>query len=201
MPSIHRLINEIYQSKSIKYLELGIGCGRNFESLPIENKISVDICNKEKCGDWFGNPTHLMSTDDFFKINKDTFDIIFIDADHEYKQVIKDFNNSIKCLSDGGTIFLHDLYPPTEFHTNKQNCNNGFKFLNFLLDNNFELIVDLSDYGCVCVFDTKKNINVENIEDIEYSNFIKKYPSNLINNKFSINTNDFVEKYKNIKKI
>ena len=199
MPAVHELINQIHNNSGLKYLELGIGCGRNFESLLIKNKVSVDVCDKQKCGDWFGNPTHLISTDEYFNKTNELFDIIFIDADHEYKQVLKDFNNSINHLTENGVIFLHDLYPPTEFHTNKQNCNNGYKFLNFLLDNDFNLVVDLSDFGCVCVFNPKK-INLDSVEDINYMDFVKKYPKNF-NNKFCKNTNDFIIKYKNTIKI
>lgn len=197
MPAVHGLINTLYANTNLKYLELGIGCGTNFESLLLKNKISVDICNKEKCGNWFGNPTHLMSTDDYFNKNNELFDIIFIDADHEYRQVIKDFNNSIDHLTKDGVIFLHDLYPPTELYTNKQYCNNGYKFLNFLLDNKFNIIIDLSDFGCVCVFNPIK-IEIEKIEDIDYVNFRQKQSTT--NDCFCNNTNDFITKYKNIKK-
>lgn len=92
--TIHKIINDIYINSNIRYLELGILCGTNFQSLMIENKQSVDIIA------YSIKPTHLMKTDDFFDQNKDIFDIIYIDADHEYNQVIKDYNNSVDCLSD-----------------------------------------------------------------------------------------------------
>ena len=43
--------------------------------------------------------THKMTSDHFFSINKDNFDIIFIDGLHEYSQVMKDIKNSLKFLN------------------------------------------------------------------------------------------------------
>jgi hypothetical protein len=35
---------------------------------------------------------------------------------HEYDQVNKDINNSLKALNDGGIILLHDCMPKSYFH-------------------------------------------------------------------------------------
>lgn len=52
----------------------------------------------------------LSTTDNFFIKNKIKFDGIFIDASHEYHQVLRDTNNAIKCLNPGGIIVWHDVY-------------------------------------------------------------------------------------------
>jgi predicted O-methyltransferase YrrM len=52
-----------------------------------------------------------MTSDDFFRINKDKFDVIFIDGLHTYQQVRKDIINSMKCLNPGGWIAMHDMLP------------------------------------------------------------------------------------------
>lgn len=59
----------------------------------------------------------IMNSDDFFnllkKINiKLEFDVIFIDGLHTYEQVVKDINNSKKCLAKDGIIALHDYTLP-----------------------------------------------------------------------------------------
>ena len=54
-----------------------------------------------------------MTSDHFFSINKDNFDIIFIDGLHEYSQVMKDIKNSLKFLNKEGIILLHDCLPRT----------------------------------------------------------------------------------------
>lgn len=43
-----------------------------------------------------------------------SFDIIFIDGLHHADQVKRDFENSLKCLNDGGFIVLHDTLPENE---------------------------------------------------------------------------------------
>ena len=52
-----------------------------------------------------------MTSDEFFKNNKDYFDIIFLDGLHTYEQTIKDIDNSLKVLNDKGVIIIHDCLP------------------------------------------------------------------------------------------
>jgi hypothetical protein len=59
---------------------------------------------------------HVMTSDEFFKQNKKTYDIIFIDGLHEDAQVMKDVENSLKFLNENGTILLHDCTPKRESH-------------------------------------------------------------------------------------
>jgi len=49
------------------------------------------------------------STDDFFENNNIKYDIIFIDADHDYKGAKKDYENSLDYLNDGGYVIFHDI--------------------------------------------------------------------------------------------
>ena len=49
-----------------------------------------------------------MTSDEFFKINSDKFDLIFVDGDHSAKQVFKDINNSCNILNKGGYLILDD---------------------------------------------------------------------------------------------
>ena len=55
-----------------------------------------------------------MTSDNFFKLNLQKFDLIFIDGLHQANQVEKDIQNSIQFLSENGTIILHDANPETE---------------------------------------------------------------------------------------
>lgn len=54
------------------------------------------------------------TSDDFFKENKEIFDIIFIDGLHLKEQVYKDIKNSLKFISKNGVILLHDCNPWSE---------------------------------------------------------------------------------------
>ena len=106
----HRLeiIQNIIISKNYKkYLEIGCDKDQIFSNILIDYKIGVDPVQG-------GNVRK--TSDDFFKNNLDKFDIIFIDGLHEYDQVNKDINNSLKALNDGGIILLHDCMPKSYFH-------------------------------------------------------------------------------------
>ena len=86
------------------YLEIGCDRNQSFSNIKIEKRIGVDPVE---------GGTHKMTSDHFFSINKDNFDIIFIDGLHEYTQVMKDIKNSLKVLNKEGIILLHDCLPRT----------------------------------------------------------------------------------------
>lgn len=103
------IINEFIKKYNYKdYLEIGLDSGRCRDRVIAENKTTVDPSKKSN------NPTHLMTSDEFFDQNKDKFDIIFIDGLHEAHQVYNDIINSLDCLRDGGTILCHDMLPSSE---------------------------------------------------------------------------------------
>ena len=49
--------------------------------------------------------------DQFFRKNKESFDLIFLDGLHTYEQTIKDINNGIQSIQDNGIILIHDCLP------------------------------------------------------------------------------------------
>jgi len=64
-----------------------------------------------------------MPSDQFFKeIGTPSIALGFIDGDHLYDQVKKDFDNLFPLMLDNGFIFLHDGYPPTEEYINEWRC-------------------------------------------------------------------------------
>jgi len=98
---------EKYGYKS--YLEIGVGDGECFEKVKCEGKLGIEpelpirinICP--------------ITSDEFFNSilpNGKWFDIIFIDGEHLEAQVMRDINNSLKHLANGGTIVVHDCNPP-----------------------------------------------------------------------------------------
>tara|TARA_B100000242_G_scaffold176790_1_gene126775 strand:+ start:617 stop:1399 length:783 start_codon:yes stop_codon:yes gene_type:complete len=48
-------------------------------------------------------------SDFFFSINKDKFDIIYIDGYHKHDYVKRDFINSMTCLKEGGILICDDF--------------------------------------------------------------------------------------------
>jgi hypothetical protein len=196
MLTVHSIINSLFKESDIKYLELGLSCGTHFNKLSIKNKESVDIATDPRP---YGKPTYLMSTDDFFKQNNKKYDIVFIDADHDHKQVIKDFNNAIDVLNDDGVIFLHDLYPAILEQTKKIYCDDSFKILDYFMKNNYDIIVNTSDFGSACVFNPKK-INPEDVlSDLSWQVFINDYKVD--NKKIFGDLNSFTNLFKEKNKI
>ena len=98
------LIEYLIKKNNYKnYLE--IGCDKKnqlFSKVNINNKIGVDPVSG-------GNVRK--TSDDFFKENKSSFDIVFIDGLHTYEQVKKDILNCVNCLLDEGIILVHDCMP------------------------------------------------------------------------------------------
>ena len=88
------------------YLEIGTYKDELFSKIICKKKIGVDPTS--------GGNIRLTS-DEFFKINKEKFDLIFIDGLHTYKQVKKDILNSIECLNENGIIMMHDCLPQDYF--------------------------------------------------------------------------------------
>lgn len=108
---IKQIINRFgYKS----YLEIGTYRGDCFRSIKIQDKNGVDP-----------NPAwredsriYVMTSDEYFNtlLPEKKYDIVFIDGLHDYEQVLKDICNSLKHLTQHGTIVLHDCNPPTEWH-------------------------------------------------------------------------------------
>ena len=102
-PKRFEIIQKIIDLKRYKsYLEIGCDKNQSFSSVTIEKRVGVDPVE---------GGSHKMTSDKFFSINKDLYDIIFIDGLHEYSQVIRDIKNSLNSLSMNGVIVLHDCLP------------------------------------------------------------------------------------------
>lgn len=89
------------------YLEIGQGFRRvNFDWIQCLIKIGVDPDRSLKAA-------YQMTSDEFFRINNDTFDLIFIDGLHHAEQVERDILNALEVLNENGTILVHDCNPIT----------------------------------------------------------------------------------------
>jgi len=106
------LINHLITRHNLKrYLEIGLqNADQNFNHIKAEVKTSVDPAPS-------ANATHCMTSDVFFQLKNNEYDLIFIDGLHTAEQVKKDFQNALKILSTNGFIVLHDCNPLKEHHT------------------------------------------------------------------------------------
>jgi len=102
------LIQHIIDKYSFKnYLEIGCDKNQSFSRINVKNKVGVDPVSGGTIRD---------TSDNFFRINKDKYDIIFIDGLHHYEQVSKDIKNSLEILNQNGFILIHDCLPRSIAH-------------------------------------------------------------------------------------
>ena len=118
MKTSQDIINYLIEIKKYtRFLEIGVR-GGSLNKIKCEHIDGVDITYR-------GN-NYVMSSDEFFEtIPADQmYDIIYVDGCHEKTQVLKDIENSLKHLNDGGTILCHDINPPDKKLLDPRFCNN-----------------------------------------------------------------------------
>ena len=148
-----------------KYLEIGCDDDASFSKIKIEKKIGVDP---------FSGGTIRDTSDNFFKNNKDFFDIIFIDGLHIYDQVIKDINNSLKFLNKDGFILIHDCLPRTKAHQAIPRYRGSWNgdvwkaIVEMRTKKDVETYTCKIDYG-IGVIQNKDNTDILNLETQDFS--------------------------------
>lgn len=80
-------------------------------------------------------------TDEVCRNFNRVFDVLFIDASHDYDSVKTDFNNWFPLLSVGGVIIFHDVYAKDVEDSTQTNHPGVYMFFHELLDSGaFEII-------------------------------------------------------------
>lgn len=102
----HKVINSLTKREKT-YLEIGVEYGFTFNNVHFDDKIGVDPDVKTK------GVIHKSSDDYFASDLAVKRDVIFIDGMHQSEYVLRDLNNSINFLSEGGKIFVDDILPLT----------------------------------------------------------------------------------------
>lgn len=114
------------------YLELGVYDGQNINEISqfVPNCVGVDTKIHS-----IKNPKftfHQETTDEFFSYNTTFFDLIFIDACHDFENVKKDFDNSIERLRPNGVILIHDTCPVSEKDKESGYCSDAYKIKDYI---------------------------------------------------------------------
>lgn len=122
------------------YLELGLYDGDTFSKVfnVCPRCIGVDIqdIRKIKCGEFYQTTTDL-----FFEKFTDKVDVIFIDADHRFEQVKKDFHNALNILNKYGIIILHDTDPIDPSLFDDTRCSDSYKIVDYIQSlNDYDII-------------------------------------------------------------
>jgi hypothetical protein len=176
-PNRYEIIqNTINRKKYKSYLEIGCDQDLLFSKINIDKKTGVDPNSGGTIRD---------TSDNFFKNNSDKFDIIFIDGLHEYYQVKKDINNSIKFLNNGGVIYLHDCMPESFIRQavpRSSNVWNGDVWKNIVESRTIKEIdtyVCFADQGIgVILKRPNKNLlklNIKNFNNLKFQDYYYNY--------------------------
>jgi len=128
------VIKKIIQKKNAQnYLEVGVFTGECFLQIKAKRKFAVD---PEFRIPWEVRKDNLLKkinrrlfdkfelyfakySDDFFNeeknlLKKYPLDVVFLDGLHTYGQTLKDVENALDYLNNGGVVILHDCNPETE---------------------------------------------------------------------------------------
>jgi len=179
------IINHLIDKNNYKsYLEIGVqDYSSNCEKIKVEHKVAIDPAPRNRC-DFIG------TSDEYFaQLSPEVkFDIVFIDGLHLTEQVNKDIENSLKHLTQNGTIVLHDCNPESERMQVREDHGGPwtgdvwksiFKH-RFRKDLNVS-VVD-TDYGCGVI---QKGTQI--IPDIEYSDVNLNWDTLAFNKKEMLN--------------
>lgn len=127
------LVVQLVKSINCKtYLELGIYDGSTLARVSefVPRVIGVDVKDlriNKNIGEF-----HLLTTQKFLQSFTDMVDVIFIDADHSFESVKRDFELSVKLLNEFGIIILHDTDPINEKYLDPGYCGDSYKILDWL---------------------------------------------------------------------
>lgn len=102
------LLNTFIEARNFQsYLEIGVDNHWNFDYINVAKKESVDPRQET-------DPTYEMTSDEFWNVSKNHYDIIFIDGLHQGDQAYRDILGALDHLSrPDSVIVLHDCNPDT----------------------------------------------------------------------------------------
>tara|TARA_B100000963_G_C22525158_1_gene624941 strand:+ start:261 stop:953 length:693 start_codon:yes stop_codon:yes gene_type:complete len=172
-PTRSQIINKLISLKNYSsFLEIGCDKNMNFSNVLISKKIGVDPNS---------GGTHKMTSDEFFKINNEKFDLIFIDGLHETNQVDRDITNSLNYLNEGGTILLHDCLPKKIWHQivpciyPKWNGDVWKSIVKSRTKENVNTYTIIADHGIGVIFKQKNkdilNLNEKKLKNLKYRDY------------------------------
>tara|TARA_B100000900_G_scaffold398019_1_gene398972 strand:- start:3020 stop:3736 length:717 start_codon:yes stop_codon:yes gene_type:complete len=172
-PNRFEIIQEIIFKKKYKsYLEIGCFANEVFTKIQIEKKVGVDPVS---------GGTIKKTSDEFFKNNKEYFDCIFIDGLHEYKQVKRDINNSIKFLNKNGIILLHDCLPNNVYDQAMPRCQYNWNgnvwkaIVECRTRNDIDVYTCYADNGIGVIFNKQNfqrlDVDIKNFSKLKFSDY------------------------------
>lgn len=172
VPSRQILLNRLIDLLGVRnYLE--IGCCNNdcFNAITCPQKVGVDPNS---------GGTLRMTSDAFFAVNTQTFDLIFIDGLHESWQVDKDIEHALRWSSPKAAIVLHDCNPLFEvraFVPRVAETWNGDVWKSLVRIRSREELdcaTGLFDHGCAVILKRPNSARIDPVHehDLSWSNLV-----------------------------
>ena len=175
------IINHLVEKYNFQdYLEIGVrkapAC---FDKILAPIKTAVDPSFVIKPEDKNAK-CYEMTSDDFFAINHNKYDLIFIDGMHVDEFVFRDIKNSLECLNENGYIVLHDCNPKMEYHQRpfEQYEGKGIwngtvwkAFVRYRSRPDLYMATIDTDYGIGCIRRGTQDPIIIKDEDITWDNF------------------------------
>ena len=176
-PTRIEIVQRIIDLKNYRsYLEIGTFKDELFSKIKCEKKIGVDP---------FSGGNTRMTSDDFFKQNKEKFDCIFVDGLHHYDQVKKDIENSINCLNENGILLVHDCLPISisaqSIPRTEVNWNGDVwkSFVEQRTKENLDCYTIFADHGVGVILKRKNrsllNLNIKNFKKLKFIYYYKHH--------------------------
>ena len=112
------LLNKIIEMRRFtgRYLEIGVENGLTLEAVRMRRKFGVDPFPNYRSSLLTPSvKSFTMESDDFFKRNRDIFEVIYLDGLHTAEQTLRDFSNVIMTMKRGGVIVIDDTIPIDEY--------------------------------------------------------------------------------------
>ena len=103
------VINRVLASTGAeRYLEIGV----NTKEQPgySRDKICVDVKHGVDPNP-LTDADYIMTSDEFFATNSETYDVVFVDGLHLFEQALRDCLHALDVLNPGGVVILHDTRP------------------------------------------------------------------------------------------
>jgi hypothetical protein len=113
------------------------------------------------------------SHDVYSQFEDESIDFLFIDANHDYEYVVRDFNNAVDHATNW--ILIHDMIPKSAKFTQSKYCSDSFRVLQYLItETNFEIYTMDNNFGLTFVKMPAGKINPpEHYSKISYDEFVE----------------------------
>ena len=113
---------------------------------------SCDILEEKRVEYFEGHKYYKMISEEFMEQFDDMPAIVFIDADHAYEMVWREFMFFYKRLVTNGVIFMHDTLPPHELFLSEASCHTSYKVRQNIEKYREELDCDVFTWPYTAIF-------------------------------------------------